>query len=230
MGASSEKRKRTTRAVALAVAIAILACLLATVPQRQAQAEEAGSLTIWSEGEGATYRVYLLTEIAGDDGEMRVGLDDSATVRLPDSSERASAWQEAARELEAQAGTATAEPTASGVTDGGIVRFDGLTPGFYLVLGDRWSDGESTFTPLPALVRVSGEGAAVYAKQEPSETDEPPEPSTPVTPEEPGGEERPGSDLSRTGDAGWPAALIGVAACSLAALGLLTLRKGNGSR
>lgn len=112
---------------------------------------------------GATFSLYRVAE-TGTQGEyVPVGAFAACPVEL--KAETAEEWRALAETLSGYALNAAADATGS--TDAqGVLRFDGLSRGMYLLMGEEFDDGACRYLAEPALVLVEDELVTLEPKSE----------------------------------------------------------------
>lgn len=150
------------RAGAFAVLV-LLACALAVTAVAQAidqDRESTLTLSFGESGEGfpevefSLYRVASLTEegeyaLTGDFAQYPVSLEDLDSSGL----------RSLAQTLDAYVARDTLTPLLSQKTgEDGMVSFEGLSPGLYLVLGEFYTQDNTVYTPSPMLFYLPGQG------------------------------------------------------------------------
>lgn len=112
---------------------------------------------------GATFSLYRVAE-TGTQGEyVPVGAFAACPVEL--KAETAEEWRALAETLSGYALNAAADATGS--TDAqGVLRFDGLSRGMYLLMGEEFDDGACRYLAEPALVLVEDEPVTLEPKSE----------------------------------------------------------------
>lgn len=137
----------------------LLWILAGTLQLYAAAADSYGSLTMICQTEdgiileGGSWKIYHVAD-RNADGELRLQGDFRYyPVYLGDTSE--SALREAAETLKYYTVSGRIEPDDEGVTDAsGRVKFDSLTNGLYLLVGDYVSVGRITYCYVPFLIEV----------------------------------------------------------------------------
>lgn len=150
------------RAGALA-ALVLLACALAVTAVAQTidqDRESTLTLSFGGSGEGfpevefSLYRVAALTE----EGEYAL-TDDFAQYPVSLEDLDSSGLRSLAQTLDAYVARDTLTPLLSQETgEDGMVSFDGLSPGLYLILGESYTQDNTVYTPSPMLFYLSGQG------------------------------------------------------------------------
>ncbi len=121
-------------------------------------AAETGSVTVLFEHEGmpvvgAAFELYKAAEWNGS-GYALAGSFSGYPVKMADEV-GSEAWQTIASTLSAYAARDNIEPLASGNTDEkGELRFEGISDGLYLLVGDSIETGDVRLFPQPMLVSV----------------------------------------------------------------------------
>lgn len=150
------------RAGALA-ALVLLACALAVTAAAQTidlDRENTLTLSFGESGEGfpevefSLYPVAALTE----EGEYAL-TDDFAQYPVSLEDLDSSGLRSLAQTLDAYVARDTLTPLLSQETgEDGMVSFDGLSPGLYLILGESYTQDNTVYTPSPMLFYLSGQG------------------------------------------------------------------------
>lgn len=149
------------RAGAFAVLV-LLACALAVTAVAQTidqDRESTLTLSFGESGEGfpevefSLYRVASLTEeeyaLTDDFAQYPVSLEDLDSSGL----------RSLAQTLDAYVARDTLTPLLSQETgEDGMVSFDGLSPGLYLVLGESYTQDNTVYTPSPMLFYLPARG------------------------------------------------------------------------
>lgn len=98
---------------------------------------------------GVEFRLYLVAAWTAGAYTTPEGYPD-----LPES-ETAEAWRQYAAALEAYVTAEGVEPAATVFTDGeGVARAEGLSPGLYLVTGERYQGDEAYISPAAFVVSL----------------------------------------------------------------------------
>ena len=148
-----------------AVLLAILAALYLPVAALAAPADGTCSLTIdfhtsdspASPIPGAAFRIYRAAEEDGDGYKWTEGFED-----CDEDVQALARWKideliELAKELSAYVTDEALTADAEGTTNSnGLLKFEGLEPGVYLVMGEAVKVGDVTYTPAPFLVVLPG--------------------------------------------------------------------------
>lgn len=164
MRAWTRKTHRRNHICRLAAA---LICLLLALPCA-ALASAAGSIEIHysSEGRaivGASFSLYRVAEIDAQGTFVPVGAFADCPVELKAGT--AEEWRALAETLSGYALNAVAD--AQGITDGqGVLRFDNLSRGLYLLVGAELNDGTHRYLAEPALVIVEDAPLTMEPKSE----------------------------------------------------------------
>ena len=150
------------RAGALA-ALVLLACALAVTAVAQTidlDRENTLTVSFGESGEGfpevefSLYPVAALTE----EGEYAL-TDDFAQYPVSLEDLDSSGLRSLAQTLDAYVARDTLTPLLSQETgEDGMVSFDGLSPGLYLVLGESYTQDNTVYTPSPMLFYLPGQG------------------------------------------------------------------------
>ena len=110
--------------------------------------------TDFAEVEFSLYRVASLTE----EGEYAL-TDDFAQYPVSLEDLDSSGLRSLAQTLDAYVARDTLTPLLSQETgEDGMVSFDGLSPGLYLVLGESYTQDNTVYTPSPMLFYLPGQG------------------------------------------------------------------------
>lgn len=121
-------------------------------------AAETGSITVWFRHgskpvAGASFELYKAAEWNGSGHSLAAPFADYS-VKLSDDP-ASEDWKTVAFTLSAYAARDGISPLVAGETDEtGIVRFDGLSDGLYLLVGDFVESGDMRLFPQPMLVSV----------------------------------------------------------------------------
>ena len=143
-------------------ALVLLACALAVTAVAQTidlDRENTLTVSFGESGEGfpevefSLYPVASLTEeeyaLTGDFAQYPVSLEDLDSSGL----------RSLAQTLDAYVARDTLTPLLSQETgEDGMVSFDGLSPGLYLVLGESYTQDNTVYTPSPMLFYLPGHG------------------------------------------------------------------------
>lgn len=112
---------------------------------------------------GAEFSLYRAADAAADGQYVPVGAFAGCPVEL--KAQTAEEWRALAETLAGYAAAATAD--AQGATDAqGILRFEGLSCGLYLLVGAERNEGLNTWLAEPALVYVDGNAVVLEPKVE----------------------------------------------------------------
>lgn len=152
------------------------ACILVLLMSQTAYAAEGGTLSVYYRQDDVRFSIYRVTD---ESGALVDGFSDGK-VRIPSDGDSADIWQEAAQTLEHYAAEHAVECSRQGDTHSGVVRFEGLAAGLYLIRGDLSIIDQQKCRPIPALVRVSDGAVEIYAKYEIDETDDQTETTPPA--------------------------------------------------
>ncbi|MDO5324397.1 MAG: Cna B-type domain-containing protein [Clostridia bacterium] len=164
MRAWTRKTHRRNHICRLAAA---LICLLLALPCA-ALASAAGSIEIHYSSEGgaivgASFSLYRVAEIDAQGTFVPVGAFADCPVELKAGT--AEEWRALAETLSGYALNAVAD--AKGITDGqGVLRFDNLSRGLYLLVGAELNDGTHRYLAEPALVIVEDAPLTLEPKSE----------------------------------------------------------------
>ncbi len=107
---------------------------------------------------GTEFRLYQVGEVSAAGNHTLTG--DFANYPVSLEGLDSSGWRALAQTLEAYIARDDLSPLMSAQTgQDGLAAFHPLTPGLYLVEGDRFDQENSTYTPEPFLVSLPGMGA-----------------------------------------------------------------------
>lgn len=150
----------------------LLCLLLALVLAIPAAAAELHTLTVRYDWEGVYFHLYQVGTPDGD-GWTLTGQFDGYSVKLPERKDSAETWRSAAATLAAYAALDALTPDDTQATDSGAVRFSGLDAGLYLVAGEEHTQGNTTYTPVPALLAVEEDLDVQMKSEEETTTPDP---------------------------------------------------------
>lgn len=201
---------------------ALCVCLLLFLLPQTAYAAEAHALVVYCQQDGVRFSLYRVA----DESDALTGAFSGCGVDVPLDSDNAAAWRSAAQSLQRYAKEQEIAWQRQGDSHDGVLRFEGLENGLYLLLGESFQEDGCTYTPIPVLVRVSGQAAKVYVKHDPEEptTPEEPTPTDPVVPTGPPAPAEP--TLPQTGQLNWPVPVMAALGLCLLLLGM-ALRSGR---
>lgn len=131
----------------------LLCLLLALVLALPAAAAGLHTLTVRYGWSGVDFDLYQVGAPDGNSWTL-TGQFDGYSVKLPERGDSAEVWRNAAATLAAYASLDGLTPDDTQTISGGEARFSGLTSGLYLVVGEEHTQGNTTYTPVPALIAV----------------------------------------------------------------------------
>lgn len=165
---------------------------------------------------GGTLTAYRVAQIVEDDGNY--SFEALPPYRVKELSQENLNTPELAASFAAQTGSAKGIAPAS--ADNGLVRFDGLELGLYLIVQTEAAPGYTRLAPFLVTVPVNEDGHYVYQvdAQVKGELEKEPLPSpTPGVPGEP--------KLPQTGQLNWPVPVLAALGLGLIVAGLAMRRK-----
>lgn len=186
---------------------------------------------------GGTLTIYQVADMDPEDGELfhYVEAYASCSVKLDDLD------ADTARDLASYTYYNNIQGQTKQIDEDGVVRFDALKPGLYLLI--QWDAADGYYELLPFLISVPDyqNGTYIYdivsaPKQnplpqpseptEPSKPTDPTEPSKPTTPTQPPQPTEPSEPLlPQTGQTNWPVPILAVSGFFLLFSGLVLVTK-----